>query len=126
MRLIFLLAVTTLLLVALPASACGGGPGGAPEEGSYQYCNDYRVHVGDESNGLHANEHGQFYLATQTFDTGFGGMYFEQDAKYADPNNPWLLSFWWYFEANERPGMQRADEGCNNTPEGEDSDVMPC
>ena len=123
LRYVFLAAVLSILFVSVPASACGGGGGTAPDDGSYRYCNDYWIHVGDESQGLHANHHGQFYLATQTI---LGGNYFEQDAKYADPENTWILSFWWYIESNERPGMQRADEVCNNTPEGESSDAIPC
>lgn len=124
----FVLALTSLLFLALPASACGG-PGTAEDAGEYQYCHDYTIHAGDERTGVHANEGGQFLVAYND-DTGLGlfrGLYVESDVAYLGPENdgtPW--SIWIYSEENGHPGVQRADEVCNNTPEGWESDVTIC
>lgn len=128
LRYVFFAAVLSILFVSVPASACGGSGDG---DGS-RYCHDYTIHVGDDSTGLHANERGQFLLA---LDTPLGGQYVEQDVAYADAEHPWMISpenddwlfsLWHYQEANGHPGLQRADEVCNNTPEGWDSDVIIC
>lgn len=127
MRGIFYATICSILFIAVPASACGGSGTG---DGS-QYCHDYTIHLGEGTTSAHANEKGQFLIGADTL--LLGAHYVEQDIAYTDDSfhgplssDPWGFSIWWYQEANDRPGLQRADEVCNNTPEGEDSDVIIC
>lgn len=107
-----------LLLLALPTALACGGQGEA--EDPREYCHDYTLHAGDDATlGAHANDKGQFLLAA-------GGFYVEQDVAYARLDLTSIYSIWFYQESNGRPGLQRADEMCDNTPEGEDSDVTWC
>lgn len=108
-----------VLLLAVPAAAACGGEGEGEGE---RYCHDYTIHAGEDDGaaGLHANAEGQFLLSVA------GTFYLEQDVAYLDNDEGALFSIWFYEEANGRPGLQRADESCNNTPEGEHSDVIWC
>lgn len=111
-------ALSSLLFVTVPASACGGGTGSA--EDPPKYCHDYWIHVGEDGTlALHANENGQFQLSV-------ANQYVEQDIDYVHYDGNSLFSIWQYEEANGQPGLQRSDEVCNNTPEGESSDVIWC
>lgn len=117
MRSLAFLVIAGLMLLALPTSlACGGSGDG---EGADD-CHDYWLHVGDRATGLHANEKGQFQLDV------LGAYYVEQDMAYLEGDLTYAYSIWFYSETNDRPGLQRADEVCNNTPEGEDSDAVVC
>lgn len=128
LRHLHLLALASLLFLAMPAQACSG----SPEPSST--CPTYTRHGEVAGSSVDANEHGQFKLTIDTLVeerivqelVGSRVVYVVQDADYLDPSNPHLLAFWVYFETNGRPGLQRDDSVCSDTPEGEPSDALAC
>lgn len=106
-KLILTLTAATLVLLAVPLAA-------ADHDGT---CPAYTQRAGAGGAEVAFNEEGQALA-------GAGGFYVTWDYTFGLTGTDQLFSLWIYQESNGNPGLQRDDETCSNTHDGEEPDVF--
>lgn len=70
---------------------------------------------------LHGNARGQVLIDATEATSGTHQFYLSSDAPYADhdPLSDPVFSIWLYEETNGEPGLQRNDDACHDSGDGE-------
>lgn len=112
-------ALFVIALFAVPTQACGQSVAALGPDRGYPHCPEYDLLPGGGVGFFGANAYGQFVVSA-------GEMYFVWDEPSLWAPGQYLFAWWFYAESNNIAGLQRADEFCDNTPEGAYSDAQLC